>query len=337
MNFTRIVAAFAAVALTSSLAACGGKGGGDAGPAAPLSYLRLQSDAGDFVGGGRAFEYTRADAQLSLNAVDGHLVVQVIGDESWQGDFVMPQPASRLEVGTYAGVGRYPFHQPATGGLSWSGEGRGCNTLTGSFTVDHVVYVGGLLTELDLRFEQHCEGGAPALRGELHWDAADATAPPGPAAAPPSLWAPPAGATPATGNFVYLASEIGDYVGAGQTALYDGLGAALTVTGTGGHLVVEVDGDQSWRGDFLAMNALSRLEPGYYGDLRRYPFGNPMKGALAWGGEGRGCNTLNGWFVVDAVSYEGAALSSIALRFEQHCEGGAPALHGAIHWSAAGP
>jgi len=27
-------------------------------------------------------------------------------------------------------------------------------------------------------------------------------------------------------------------------------------------------------------------------------------------------------------------LTALDLRFEQHCEGGTPALHGAIHWSA---
>ena len=81
------------------------------------------------------------------------------------------------------------------------------------------------------------------------------------------------------------------------------------------------------------MNTLSRLEVGYYGDLQRYPFHNPVKGGLSWSGEGRGCNTLTGWFVVDSLTYDGNTLTAIDLRFQQHCDGG-PALNGAVHWEA---
>jgi hypothetical protein len=81
------------------------------------------------------------------------------------------------------------------------------------------------------------------------------------------------------------------------------------------------------------MNTLSQLKPGYYGGLQRYPFQNPIKGGMDWSGNGRGCNTLSGWFVVDQVSYSLGVMTSIDLRFEQHCEGGTAALHGAVHWA----
>jgi hypothetical protein len=80
------------------------------------------------------------------------------------------------------------------------------------------------------------------------------------------------------------------------------------------------------------MTGLTQLQPGYYGDLQRYPFHNPVRGGLSVSGNGRGCNTLTGWFVVDAVSFTGGILDAIDLRFEQHCEGGAPALRGKLHW-----
>jgi hypothetical protein len=35
--------------------------------------------------------------------------------------------------------------------------------------VDSITYVGTALQSIDLRFEQHCEGGASALRGKIHW------------------------------------------------------------------------------------------------------------------------------------------------------------------------
>jgi hypothetical protein len=54
---------------------------------------------------------------------------------------------------------------------------------------------------------------------------------------------------------------------------------------------------------------------------------------LAWRGQGRGCGELVGWFVIDDITYDGASFESIRLRFEQHCEGDAPALNGEIRWS----
>ena len=87
-------------------------------------------------------------------------------------------------------------------------------------------------------------------------------------------------------------------------------------------------------GDFQGMISLELLQAGYYANLERYPFNNPARGGLDWNGMGRGCNTLTGWFAVDAVTYTGVTLTSIDLRFEQHCDGQTAALHGAIHWRA---
>jgi hypothetical protein len=77
----------------------------------------------------------------------------------------------------------------------------------------------------------------------------------------------------------------------------------------------------------------AELEVGYYPDLRRYPFHNPVKGGLSWYGEGRGCGALTGWFAVDSVTYDGSTVTAIDLRFEQHCAGSTAALRGEIHWS----
>jgi hypothetical protein len=61
-----------------------------------------------------------------------------------------------------------PFEAPGAPGLDFSGEGRGCNKLSGRFTVSEARYgPQGLIRSLRARFEQHCEGAAPALRGEV--------------------------------------------------------------------------------------------------------------------------------------------------------------------------
>ena len=134
---------------------------------------------------------------------------------------------------------------------------------------------------------------------------------------------------------MHLESEAGDYIGRGATYDYSAASATIGATASGGHLSLNVTSNSDWWfGDFQAMSTLASLEAGYYGNLQRYPFHNPIRGGLSWSGNGRGCNTLTGWFVVDAVTYSGSTLTSIDLRFEQHCEGGAPALHGQLHWAA---
>lgn len=296
--------------------------------------IYLESDAGDYVGAGRMYLYTQANASLSTTSNAGHVQFNVNGDTSWSGDFQAMSALTQLKPGYYGNLQRYPFNNAAIGGLSWSGSGRGCNTLTGWFVVDEVTYNNGSLSSITLRFEQHCEGAAAALHGQITWTATDSTAPPGPAPDPGNLWSPPQGAVPDSGRSIYLESDAGDYIGAGQKYLYTLANATLSMNSSTGHVQFGVTGDKWWSGDFQAMSTQTQLQPGYYGNLERYPFNNPVTGGLNWGGDGRGCNTLTGWFIVDSVTYNSGAISSIKLRFEQHCEGGAPALHGQVTWTA---
>lgn len=298
------------------------------------NYVSLQSDSGDYIGQGKSYYYTQANALIIVNVSGGHLIVRVEGDEDWTGDFQVPNSLSQLQPGYYGNLKRYPFHDPAQGGLAWSGEGRGCNQLSGWFSIDNVTYTNGYLTSFDLRFEQNCECGSTTLHGQIHWSSNDPTSPPGPINPPPAgLWQPASGATPSSGNYIYLKSDSGDYVGQGRTYTYTPADAAITVGAADNRLViiVSVNGNQ-WRGDFKTMSFLSQLQPGYYGNLLTYPSHNPARGGLNWYGFGRGCGTLTGWFVVDNVTYNSGTLQAIDLRFEQHCLGGTPALRGQVHW-----
>ena len=160
--------------------ACGDSGTGPE-PGAPLpNEISLQSDPGDYIGGGQSYTYTQANALLDVDADGGKFSIVVEGDELWAGNFQSPSGINQLQPGTYSNLQRYPFHDPAKGGLSWSGDGRGCNTLSGWFAVDSVTYTGTELTSILLRFEQHCEGSAPALHGTIRWRFDDPTTAPGP-------------------------------------------------------------------------------------------------------------------------------------------------------------
>ena len=73
-------------------------------------------------------------------------------------------PGDVLAPGTYSNAARYPFNGTSPG-LSVIGNGRGCNTITGSFTVTEIGFspVDGSLASFGVTFTQHCEGAAPAL------------------------------------------------------------------------------------------------------------------------------------------------------------------------------
>ena len=294
------------------------------------NYIYLESQVGDPIGQGGSYLFTPADALFTVSDAGGRLAVSANAAESWNGDFQVMNSISFLEAGYYPNLQRYPLHNPAKGGLNWSGGGRGCDKLSGWFVVDSVTYDSSTLTSIDLRFEQHCEGGGPALNGEIHWDVNDTTSPPGPIVpVPAGLWEPALGVTPAKGNYVYLESEPGDFVGIGGTYLYTQTDSRFTVYDPDAGLLIYIAGEEDWGGNFEAMDSRSRLEVGYYGDLHS---NNPAQGELDWSGEGRGCNQQAGWFAVDSVTYDGDTLTAIDLRFEQHCEDAAPALYGEIHW-----
>jgi hypothetical protein len=298
------------------------------------SYVYLQSDSGDYIGQGETHTYTRIDSQLTVTTEAGLVSVSVQGDQVWSGAFKGKSTLTELQSGYYPNLTRHPFHNPAIGGLNWSGDGRGCNQLTGWFAIDNVVYAGGVIQSIELRFEQRCEASSARLRGKIYWTSADTSEPSGPVNPPPGdLWQPAAGATPANGNFVYLESDPGDYIGVGKTHTYTPINARLTVSAIADLISVRVQGDQDWTGEFKGMSTIPSIQPGYYPGLTRYPFHNPTKGGLSWSGDGRGCNTLTGWFAIDRLVYDNGALQSLELRFEQRCEGNVPALRGKIRWS----
>ncbi len=313
-------------------------------PPATSNAIALQSDTGEYIGLGETRVYTQANAILTVNAVGNHLNVAISGEEQWSADFALPSALSQLQPGTYANLTRYPFDDPSVGGLDWHGEGRGCNQIGGTIVVNSASYVGGQLSALDLSFEQHCENQIPALRGQIRWSQGDATVPPGPVTPPPpGLWSPAPAAVPGSGSYVYIQSDPTDFVGQSGDYLttksfaYTKANAVIAVTMVDGLLAVTIDGHERWSGRFKAMSNVAPLTIGYYGGLLRYPFHNPTRGGLDWDGDGRGCNEEDGWFAIDGISYENGHVATLDLRFEQHCEKGAAALRGKVHWDASDP
>ena len=326
------------------LSGCGGGGGGSSAggppdpptpPSSTVSTARFVSDPGDFVGDGVSHSYTKANADFHVTAQDGLLYIEILGNEKLRGEFQMPAGYTTIVPGTYGGLTRYQFHDPVIGGLNWVQDGRSCGGVAGSVTINKATYEAGSLTEIDLEFTQFCDGTSFALRGDIYWNARDTTKPPGPAAIPAGLWQPAAGATPATGTYVYLESQPDDYIGAGATYLYTKVDATIAVGVENARLAVLVRGDKWWDGVFEGMSSLSQLQVGYYGSLRAHAERNPAAGGLDWSGESRGCGSLSGWFVVDSITYDSGILTALDIRFEQRCVNRTGVLHGKIHWEAS--
>lgn len=295
------------------------------------NLIVIRGDAGDYFASGLEYRYSNADAQMQVSGTASSITLAITGDQRWNATFQVPS-GSPLVAGTYASATRWPF-QGTGAGLSWTGEGRGCNTLTGSFVIDSLRWsagVGSTLLGLDLRFEQHCEGVQAALHGNIHWSADDPLIPPGPVRPVPSgLWQPPDGAIPTTGSLVYISDEDNN-LGGGPTALYR---VGLVVGSSGRHLSVSAGG---WQAEFEGMSSIGLVETGLYNHVTRYPFHNPAFGGISWSGNGSGCNRLDGWFAVDRARYVNTDLLAFELRFALYCDAYRTPIRGYIRWGEFG-
>jgi Zn-dependent metalloprotease len=134
-----------------------------------LALLSMDSQPGDPVGGGFQYIYTAADATFTILRSQPALNVLVTGPSFWWNLDFAASGNSPLQPGAYEGATSYPFN--AGNGLSVSVNGRGCGQLTGRFVVNEIIHdAGGVLQRLSVDFEQHCDGGAPALFGTLTYN-----------------------------------------------------------------------------------------------------------------------------------------------------------------------
>jgi len=141
-------------------------------PPAESATLTMVSDPGDYIGQGQTWSYDTAAGDVISATTNGSTVNAAVTGYNgtwWYLDFDAPNGQTLTAGTTYANATRYPFNGSGPG-LAIYGEGRGCNTLTGSFTVTEAVFGGpdsSYIQDFVATFEQHCEGGEPALRGTL--------------------------------------------------------------------------------------------------------------------------------------------------------------------------
>jgi hypothetical protein len=297
-------------------------------PADAAAYLAVVGEDGDYITGGRNRIDTRSNAAFEATVDTNRTTVTVHVEPAdgtwWYLRFSAPA-GTQLKPGTYENVARWPFYKP---GLDYSGDGRGCNQLSGRFVIHEAVFSGASTVErLRMSFEQHCEMQLPGAYGELAL-----AAPYGPSPHTPAPPGHPPSPTPGTTTFA-LSSDVGDYIGQGQSATYTLANALFTVVPSASGITVGVkpsSSNSSWTLDLRAPEGLQLL-PGIYEAATRYPFQSPVAPGLSFSGMGRGCNTLTGRFVVYEAQYgAGGIIDRFRATFEQHCEGGHPAARGDI-------
>jgi hypothetical protein len=142
----------------------------------PDSELELVSEPGDFIGGGRTRLFTRADGDFAAFLNFGNEITiffdnfarNTAPSEFWNLTFAGAAGAPPTP-GRYPGAVRAPF-RGAAAGIEIDGDGRGCNTLHGSFEVlDYVIGPDDRVDRFEATFEQFCEVNPAPLRGRIRY------------------------------------------------------------------------------------------------------------------------------------------------------------------------
>src|SRR5215469_8376274 len=144
-------------------------------PTAPAArtgiVITAFTDAGVNIGGGVPQEFDRTNASFSGTVNPRLINLVVTGGTAGKGSFwvfqVEPPPGSTFHVGYYPRVASAGSQAWGFAGLNISGS-QGCGGLiSGSVEVRDIATSGSRLTRLDLLYEQHCDGAAKGIFGEI--------------------------------------------------------------------------------------------------------------------------------------------------------------------------
>ena len=133
------------------------------------TFFSYASEEGDYIGVGRVRRLTPPYREFSAACVDNAARFTFRDDANlpWFAEFQAPKGVP-LRVGTYEGATRPPALRDTDPGLDISGEFRGCNHLTGRFTIREADFSpSGQVRQFWATFEQHCESRTPALYGDV--------------------------------------------------------------------------------------------------------------------------------------------------------------------------
>jgi len=135
-------------------------------------------------------------------------------------------------------------------------------------------------------------------------------------------------------------SERDDWVGRGQRQAWTSADSVFEVVpwvpvpNAEAHFNVKRPDGNIYALDFTAPVG-QVLQPGDYVNAIRYGFESASRPGMDVRGNGRGCNVISGRFRVYEVHFDSGGKPDVfAADFEQHCEGRAAALYGAIRFNS---
>jgi hypothetical protein len=149
---------------------------------------RLENGVKDYVGMGEDYDFSYDN--IAPNQVLGLVEEKIDQKPSYirliglprNGRFVILDFSTRelktsLAIGSYINSERASFASFGHSGLDMSFDGRGCNVLSGSFSVKKIsfakdtnVYGSFRLDQFHADFIQYCDGNPAALRGNVYFD-----------------------------------------------------------------------------------------------------------------------------------------------------------------------
>lgn len=300
-------------------------------PSRGSTFAILDSQPGDFVGGGERRTLTPDDGAFYGSLIDSTAGLTISGPQvRVTFDFVAPL-ASTLVNGLYENAtenasARRPGLRVAVGS-------RSCNTISGRFVIfDIAVDTSGVLTRLAANFEQHCEGAPPALVGIVRFNSD----------VPPDAVEPtpvPATPTPTSYDvFFSYESQPGDPVGGGVTDFVSDGDALFDVALNDDRVFVNISADDFWTAHFATPRGTS-FGPGTYEDAKSFLDRSPDEPGLEVSSRLGWCPHARGRFVVLDVAYDdGDAVTRLAIDFEQYChDEDSPALFGSLRFHSTVP
>lgn len=298
--------------------------------AAPLSYS-FSSDPGDYIGQGQARAYTGATSLFILSGTPEGVTFIVSGlRDQWTIQLAPPR-GKRLTPGTYANAERAPFRTGNHPGLDVFGDGRVCDSVSGTFTITTLeTNGGGDVNRLDGTFVQYCDGATSGLYGTVHMSSLHS-------AAAYTVPLPTAPGSAVVRTTLSLNSTTGDPIGQGNTASYAPPAAVFKVSGDSADLTVAVTtSTEAWSLE-LAAPLGERLHPGFYNNAERARWRTGRSPGLDLSVNGQVCNGVYGSFVLNQIGADlKGRISTLDATFTQNCgSSDASPLRGTILYNAS--